>query len=74
MQDLRQKGHETLAMMRLYKFGLQDDLGTSYAELGSSYGGNESDMTGEAEFQAPPPEASALVFSWMGLEVGIRIR
>jgi hypothetical protein len=73
-QDLRKKGHETLAMMRLYKFGLQDDLGTSYVELGVGYGGNESDMTGQAEFQAPPPEASVLVFSWLGLEVRIHIR
>lgn len=74
-QDLRQKGHQKLAMMRLYKFGLRDDLCTSYAQLllGSSHGGNERRMTGDAEFKAPPPEASVLVFSWLGLDVPIHI-
>jgi hypothetical protein len=61
-------------MMRLYRFGLRDDLGTSYAPMGSRHGGGPSGMTGEAEFQAPPPEASLLWFSWLGLEVAIPVR
>jgi hypothetical protein len=73
-EDLRQKGHQQLAMMRLYKFGLRDDLGTSYLQMGSRHGGGPSGMTGEAEFQAPPPEASRFWFSWLGLEVAITLR
>ena len=73
-EDLRQKGHQKLGMMRLYRFGLTDDLGTSYVPMGSRHGGGPSGMTGEAEFHAPSPEASLLVFSWLGLEVPILIR
>ena len=72
-EDLRKKAHDTLATMRLYSFGLRDDLGTSYAQLGLRLHnvGFPSGMTGEAEYQAPLPEASLLVFSWLGLEVPI---
>jgi hypothetical protein len=72
-EDLRRKGCEELGMIRLYRFGLRDDLGTSYVLMGSHHGGGPSGMTGEAEFQTPPPEASLLVFSWLGLEVSIPI-
>jgi hypothetical protein len=71
VEDLRRKGLEKLGMMRLYRFGLTDDVGTSYVPMGSRHGGGPSGITGEAEFQAPPPEASVLVFSWLGLEVPI---
>ncbi len=72
-EELRQKAHQKLAMMRLYRFGLRDDAGTSYVPMGSRHGGGPGGMTGEAEFHAPPPEASVLVFSWLGLEVPIPI-
>jgi hypothetical protein len=72
-EDLRRKGREELAMMRIYRFGLRDDLGTSYVQMGSSHGGGPGGMKGEAEFQKPPTEASLLVFSWLGLEVPILI-
>ena len=72
-EDLRQKGLQKLSMMRLYKFGLTDDVGTSYMQTGSRHGGGPSGMTGEAEFHAPPPNASVLVFSWLGREVPIPI-
>ena len=71
--DLRKKGLQTLTMTRLYKFDLRDDLGTAYMRMGSRHGGGLNGMTGEAEFQAPPPGASLLVFSWFGLEVPIPI-
>jgi hypothetical protein len=72
-EDLRRKGRQELGMMRIYRFGLRDDLGTSYVQMGSSHGGGPGAMKGEAEFQKPPPEASLLVFSWLGLEVPIPI-
>jgi hypothetical protein len=72
-EDLRKKGNQTLAMTRLYKFELRDDLGTTYLPMGSRLGGGPNGMTGEVEFQAPPPEASLLVLSWLGLEVPILI-
>ena len=71
--ELRKKGDQKLAMMRLYKFGLEDDFGTLYVPMGSRHGGAPGGMTGEADFPAPPPEASRLVFSWLGLEVPIPI-
>jgi hypothetical protein len=67
------KGHQQLAMTRLYRFGLTNDLGTSYVPMGSRHGGNPDEMTGEAQFQAPPLEASQFVFSWLGIEVQIPI-
>lgn len=73
-EDLRQNGHQRLAMMRLYKFGLRDDLGKSYVQMGARHSGGPSGMTGEVEFQAPPLEASLLWFSWLGLEVAIPLR
>ncbi len=73
VEDLRQKGYAELAMIRLYRFALRDDLGTSYIQLGSHHGTGPNGMTGEAEFQAPPAEASLLMFSWLGLEVPIPI-
>ena len=72
-EELRQKGYAKLAMMRLYRFGLRDDLGTSYVQLGLRHGSGPNGMTGEAEFPAPPPDASVLLFSWLGLEVPIPI-
>lgn len=73
-EDLRQKGLQKLGMLRLYRFGLTDDVGTSYVPMGSRHGGGPTGMAGEAEFRVPPPEASLLVFSWLGLEVPIAIR
>jgi hypothetical protein len=71
-EDLRQKGYEELRMMRLYKFGLRDDLGTSYVQTEARvHGGGQSEVTGEVEFDAPRPGASLLMFSWLGLEVPI---
>ncbi len=72
-EDLRKKGHQQLAMTRLYRFGLTDDLGTSYVPMGSRHGGSPGEMTGEAQFQAPPLEATQFVFSWLGIEVQIPI-
>jgi hypothetical protein len=72
-EDLRQKGRRKLSMMRLYTFGLSDDVGTFYVPMGSRHGGGPHGMTGEAEFHAPPPEASLLLLSWLGLEVPLPI-
>ncbi len=71
-EDLRQKGYEELRMMRLYKFGLRDDLGASYVQTEARvHGGGPSEVTGEVGFDAPRPGASLLMFSWLGLEVPI---
>ena len=72
-EDLRRKGRQKLSMMRLYRsFDLTDDLGTAYTPKGSSSGGGNHEMTGEAKFQpGVPPNASVLTFSWLGLDVPI---
>ena len=71
-EDLRQKGRQKLSMMRLYKFGLTDDVGSPYMPMGQSHGGRPHEMTGDARFQpAVPPNASVLTFSWLGLDVPI---
>jgi hypothetical protein len=73
-EDVRRKGQQKLRMMRLYKFGLTDDLGTSYNSMGSGHGGRPHEMTGEATLQpAPPAAASPLALSWLGLEVPMPI-
>jgi hypothetical protein len=54
-------------------FGLKDDLGTSYVQMGSRHGSGSNGIAGEAEFEAPRPDASVLVFSRLGLEVPIHI-
>jgi hypothetical protein len=72
-EELRQKGHQRLAMMRLYSFGLADDLNTPYIQMGSNHGGGGNEMAGEARFKAPPSEATVLTFSWLGFEVPITI-
>ena len=71
--DLRTKGRQRLSMMRLYRsFDLTDDLGTTYMPKGSSSGGGNHEMTGEARFQpGVPSTASTLTLSWLGLEVPI---
>jgi hypothetical protein len=74
-KDLRWKGYASLKM-RLYQFGqfgLTDDLGTSYIQMGLRHGSGHYGTTGEVEFKAPASEASLLTLSWLGLEVEIRI-
>ena len=70
-EELRRKGHQKLSMMRLYHFGLSDDLGTNYVPLGLRHGSSSIGTAGEVEFQAPPKEASELSFSWLDLDVRI---
>ncbi len=72
-KDLRWKGHAKLKMTRLYRFGLTDDLGTSYVQMGMRHGSGTYGTTGEVEFSAPPPEASLLTLSWLDLEVPVPI-
>ena len=73
-EDLRRKGQQQLRMLRLYKFGLTDDLGTLYSSMGSGHSGRPHEMTGEVRFQpAPPAAAASLSFSWLGLEVPIPV-
>jgi len=70
--ELRDKGKQNLRMMRLYKFGLRDDLGTPYVAKGSGHGGRPHEMTGSVRFEpAPPPGVSMLTLSWLGLDVPI---
>ena len=72
-KDLRWKGHAKLRMTRLYRFGLTDDLGTPYTQIGMRHGSGDYGTTGEVEFTAPPPEASLLTLSWLDLEVPVPI-
>jgi len=68
--DLRRKGEHKFRTMRLYRFDLADDVGTEHLQHGRSHGGGGGVMSGEAEFRpAPPPTASALVLSWLDLQV-----
>lgn len=73
VEDLRAKGRQRLRTMRLYRrFVLTDDLGTAYMPNGSSSGGGNHEMTGEARFQpGVPSTASVLTLSWLGLDVPI---
>jgi hypothetical protein len=73
--ELRWKGQANLKM-RLYgfgQFGLTDDQGTPYVQMGLSNGGGHNGSTGEVEFHAPPPDASLLILSWLGLQIPIPI-
>jgi hypothetical protein len=71
-EELRRKAEQQMAMRRLYKFSLSDDVGTNYVQEGSSAGGGASERTGDARFNPPPPlTATALKVSWLGLEVPI---
>jgi hypothetical protein len=73
-EELRRKAEDQMRMWRLYQFGLADDVGTRYFPQGSSRGGGDNEMTGEARFQpAAPSDASALVLSWLDLEVRITL-
>lgn len=73
-EELRRNGQQQLRMRRLYRFGLADDLGTSYVSTGSGHSGHGHEMTGEARFQpGPPTSISLLTFSWLGLEVPIPV-
>ncbi len=70
--ELRDKGRQKLRMMRLYRFGLRDDLGTRYVPKGSGHGGRPDEMTGNERFEpATPSGASVLTLSWLGLDVPI---
>jgi hypothetical protein len=70
--ELRKKAQKGLHSLRLYRFGLSDDIGTDYRPWGGSSGGGGGETTGEAMFlPAPPPAASALIFTWMDLSVEI---
>lgn len=72
VEELRRKADQRMRRRRLYRFGLRDDVGTSYFQRGHRSGGGGGLMTGEAEFQpAPPPNVTSLVFSWFSLEVPI---
>ena len=63
--ELRDKGRQKLRMMRLYRFGLRDDLGTRYVPKGSGHGGRPDEMTGNERFEPPTPSgASVLTLSW----------
>jgi hypothetical protein len=72
-EDLRRKGHEELLWMRLYRFALNDDVGTPYISQGPNFRGNDSGASGEVRFQAPPSEASQLTFTWLNLDISIPI-
>ena len=72
--ELRDKGRQKLRMMRLYKFGLTDDLGTPYFPMGSGNGGRPHEISGNARFEPPTPSGvSALSLSWLGVDVPIPI-
>ena len=76
--ELRDKGLQKLRMMKLYKFGLRDDLGTHYVPSGSGHGGRPPfchyEMSGSARFAPPTPSgASMLTLLWLGLDVPIPI-
>jgi hypothetical protein len=73
-EDLRRKGLQELRIRRLYKFGLTDDLDTSYISIGFGHSGGPGEMAGEARFKpASPATASLLTLSWIGLEVPIPV-
>jgi hypothetical protein len=70
--ELRDKAKQKLRMMRLYRFGLRDDLGTPYVQKGSGHGGRQHEMSGNVRFGPPTPSgASMLTLSWLGLDVPI---
>jgi hypothetical protein len=72
--ELRDTGRQKLRMMRLYKFGLTDDLGTRFVPKGSGHGGRPHEMSGNARFEPSTPSgASMLTLSWLGLDVPIPI-
>jgi hypothetical protein len=74
-KDLRWKGYASLKM-RLYQFGqfgLTDDLGTPYIQMGLRHGSGSYGTSGEVEFKAPSSESSLLTLSWLGLEVPVPI-
>lgn len=75
VEGLRGKGRQRLRTMRLYRnFGLTDDVGTPDTSKGSSSGGSNHEMTGEARFQpGVPSTASRLSLSWLGLEVPVSL-
>ena len=73
-EELRNKAQRRMRMTRLYHFDLADDVDTTYHRDGSSHGGGNSGMTGEAKFQpGPPSTASFLTFTWLTLNVEIRL-
>jgi hypothetical protein len=73
-KELRRKDQQNLKRMRLYKFGLTDDIGTAYISTTSGRHGGPGEMSGETRFQpVPPAAASLLTFSWLGLEVPIPV-
>jgi hypothetical protein len=70
--ELRKKAERGLHSLRLYRFGLTDDVGTLYDPTGGSSGGRTGETTGEAMFvPAPPPTASVLLFTWRDVAVEI---
>jgi hypothetical protein len=73
--ELRKKAKQRLRMMRLYIFELTDDVGTEYWSPGYGHGGGPNGMRGEAEFlPSPPPSATKLTLTWLGMPIEIPLR
>jgi hypothetical protein len=74
-KDLRWKGYASLRMplYQFGQFGLTDDVGTSYLQMGLRHGSGSYGTTGEVEFKPPSSEASLLTLSWLGLEMLVPI-
>ncbi len=73
-EELRRNAEGRLRMMRLYRFGLADDVGTAYRSMGGGHGGGANEMSGEAKFAPAPPEpASTLTFTWLDVAVEIAL-
>ena len=70
--ELLKKAEQRLHSRRLYRFGLNDDIGTEYRSWGGSSGGGNGETTGEVRFlPAPPHTASVLTLTWLDLAVEI---
>ncbi len=73
-QELQRKAERLLRMRRLFRFALQDDLGTEYLHRGGGSHGGSGGTTGEAEFvPIPPPNATRLELSWLDLIIELPI-
>ena len=74
VEALAQKAERRMRAMRLYNFGLTDDVGTEYHGTGGGHRGGGNDVTGEARFSpAPPPNATRLTITWLDLTVDIAL-
>jgi hypothetical protein len=73
--ELRAHADGHLRAMRLYRFELDDDVGTNYHHHSGGSSGRPLEMTGEARFApAPPTSATRLILRWLGTNVDIPLR